>query len=162
MGGYLWSFRVTDLVTDEVLAEERWTPETFEQIPDRDALWTVHGERFDALMAEHGVVRADPGLYELPLSIQERSYSVRVDAPVGEQVRVSMHRTTDSHKVLGSLEHHPFQSLPQPLGVYLSPYEPRAAVLLGRLSPGFETSPAVRELHLMGAHLETGFTESGR
>ena len=162
MGGYLWRFVILDLVTDEALVEERWVPDTFEQIPDREHLWQVHGARFEALLAEHGVVRSEPGLYELPLSISETFFSVQTAGPVDEQVAISLHRTPDQQKQLGRLEHHDMQSLPQPLGLYLSPYEPRAGVLLGRLGPGFETSPAIVEYHLLGAHLETGFREAGR
>ena len=161
VGGYLWRFVILDLVKDEALVEERWAPESFERITDREQLWEVHGPRFDALLAEHGVVRSEPVLFELPLEISERFYSVRVAALVGGEVTVSMHHTPSSEKELGGLEHHPWLSLPHVEGIYLSPYEPRGAVLLSRLARGFETSPAVLELHLMGAHLEAGFTETG-
>ncbi len=161
VGGYLWSFVVTDLVTDGELARVDWSGERLGELTDRAAVMGAEGARFLGLLGEHGVeISAPAALQPLPYRHRDASFEVVAEASdedgVFDLVLVS---SEGGRKRLGGVDTHAHLSRqdlapPSAAGVIVSPHEPRLVVVVAFERPGYEGPPNVRSFSLLGAHLQ--------
>jgi len=181
VGGYLWSVSVKDLATDETLYAERWSPETFDAIGGRAELWALRSPDLAPGIEAHGIpwpaLPADgpgvTGLEAFPLVRGGDAYTVEVHLqpvqsdprdPVKSRIAVvSLRSAQRGTKEIGSLAVTSHEDLgfttsaPQAVGAWLSPHEPRIAVVLTTVHRGWEGPPHRRSWVVLGAHLERGF-----
>jgi len=163
-------FVIQDLRSDEVV--ERITyrddPDSAESYEEYrpvpfSALWENNLSDIQGAMDRYGVVRQSLALSPLPLELDDGEslgFNVMVSRSdegmifYNDQLSVTAWRGNRSKRVLHRTQNRSLDAVPQ--GVFLSPYENRAALVLVEYVSVFEGSQEARPL-VVGCHLETGF-----
>ncbi len=170
IGGYLWRVVVVDLVRDVVLEERLWTDGGLRTITDVTAWRAAEGEPTRALLGRHGIARPAGPLLHLPIVYEGAPMALTASVAPGGAPNQDLFATLTLWKVdagrkdLGTVpfarwtgEAFLYGTPPQPVGWFLSPFEPRAAILSIVGARGYEGPPNVLSPVITGAHLVTGF-----
>ncbi len=173
VGCYQWSVSVLSLVTDKTVETLTWSEGSCAEIVDVASLWQHELGNIEALLVKHGVqAQADLRLRPLPVVRGADLLDARLVTgplnPTGEPgvtsvpVTLLLRSSEQGEKSIAALavtsrDELPFSWGHEVLGYIPSPYEERVVVLVRELHRGWEGLPAVEQVHLVGASLDSGF-----
>jgi hypothetical protein len=174
MDGYSWGVVVQDLVADRQIGRVLGGPSA--GVDGLQQAATSRYKELRALLVEHGIAGRPvptgqgplhplPWIREPPQSDrvayvdhgQDEVYTVEVEAIGKDVYEVRLRSSRRGLKVIGQLE--TLLGGPTPIGLVISPFEPRVAVVLQYASWPLHGSDAkTLDFTILGAHLETGFS----
>lgn len=177
-GCYFAELAIVDLRTDERLwhFKNDWQSRIDKEgkpIPDDiRKLWERHQKEFSEKLSEHGIIQnARFSLLPATFSSSGKSYTARVVRLRGEdgdglnrlrKLSLDLSSPTLGKKSLFTAEYKGDDMYGAPLdagvaGVFKSPYEHRAAVVMLKVERGWEGPPHTVDVQIAGADLSKGF-----
>lgn len=179
VGGFLWTFKIVDLVTDKTVDTVGWDQSGagLDEIQNLKTLLKKKRRGFEVLLGKHKIRPvANPRLKVFPMKIGQREIHANLedevpaspDAEPGYKSVIHHVVLADSSgraKEIGKLTSAEgdmgfFTAPPKIKGYLKSPFGPRAVVVLRQTRRGYEGPPHVSSFVLLGAHLKVGFKKS--
>jgi hypothetical protein len=176
VSGYVAIFVIQDLRTDKILWEDRYygPDETEETAAARKRFWRAKRFLFARKLKEHGIRRSERfSLLGFPIKYGADELVPRLeilrdeksDYPESEnvsRVTVKMNSKHRGEKRLFSESFRTKEMFSRVLdahlfGYLISPFEPRAAVIMVEVQRGWEGPPHVTAMRVIGADFENGF-----
>jgi len=173
VGCLLWELVVVDLVSDKVLERQSWRDrphEECESVGGLAQLYKTHGARWQAILDKHEIEPTELAIQPVPFERSGDHIGVRLvvgrdqweDGDLSVPIGVSVRSRSHGEKTVGTVVERPGPAMRfvwdhSVVGMVVSPFEARAAVVVRSVRRGYEGPPHVEDVVVFGASLDKGF-----